>query len=74
MLLETAKSVEIVIILGKTAPGGGGECTLHKFGQGCSADDIFRLPKKITGSRFQTQNMTAFLVPETNVILVLRFR
>ena len=24
--------------------GGGG--TLHKFGQGCSVEDIFRLPKK----------------------------
>ena len=52
--------------------GGGG--TLHKFGQGCSFEDIFRLPKKITGFRFQTQKITAFLVPKTNVISVLQLR
>ena len=51
--------------------GGGGGGTLHKFGQGCSFVDIFRLPKKITGSKFQTQKMTAFFV---DVILVLQFR
>ena len=50
-------------------PGGGG--TLHKFAQGCSFEDIFHLPQKITGFRFQT---TAFSVPKTNVILVLRLR
>ena len=30
-------------------PGG----TLHKFGQGCSVEDVFCLPLKITGFRFQ---------------------
>ena len=57
-----------------TQGGGGGGGTLHKFGQGCSFVDIFRLPKKITGSKFQTQKMTAFFVPEIDVILVLQFR
>ena len=31
------------------APGGHSD----KFGQGCSFQDIFGLPKKITGSKFQ---------------------
>ena len=52
------------------SPGG----TLHKLGQGCSTEDGFRQPKKITGLRFQTHKITAFLVPKTNVILVLQLR
>ena len=37
-------------------PGG----TLHKFGQGCSVEDIFRLPPKIIGFKFQP--------PKNNII------
>ena len=48
--------------------------TLHKFRQGCSLEDIFRLPQKITGFRFQPPKITALLVPKTDAILVLRLR
>ena len=46
--------------------------TLHKFGQGCSFEDNFSLPQKITGFTFQAQKITVPLVPKTNVILVLQ--
>ena len=38
-------------LLSVTPPGGGG--TLRKLGQGCSVEDIFSLPPKITGFKFQ---------------------
>ena len=55
-----------------TIPPGG---TLHKFGQGCSFEDIFGLPPK--NNRLQIsipQKITAVLVPKTNVIFVLQLR
>ena len=57
----------------KSREGG----TLHKFGQGCSFENIFSLPQKITGFKFktqkitghiiQTQKITALFVPKTDV-------
>ena len=44
--LFDSKMVIGVVVIG---PRGA---TRHKFGQGCPFVDIFRLPKKITGSKF----------------------
>ena len=59
--------------------------TLHKFGPGCSFEVIFGLPKKNNklqslnpkkwqATHFKPKKVTAFLVPNSNIVLVLQLR
>ena len=64
----------ISLILSLTSAENSGEVTLHKFGQGRLFEDIFGLPPKIAGFKFQPPKNNSILVPKANVILVLQLR
>ena len=59
--------------IGVVLPGGGGALCINLDRD--APPRIFSVyPKKITAFRFQPPKITEFLVPETDVILVLQFR